>query len=48
MIIELSIEIPEGSLEPDVKDIEDEIKDTLRWMTEKGMINDFEMEVRSL
>ena len=48
MIIELSIEIPEGSLEPDVKDIEDELKDTLRWMIEKGMINDFEMEVKSI
>lgn len=48
MIIELSIELPEGSLEPDVKDIKDELKDTLRWMTEKGMINDFEMEVKSI
>ena len=48
MIIELSIELPEGSLEPDVMDIEDELKDTLHWMTEKGMIEDFEMEVKSL
>lgn len=48
MIIEISMEIPEGSLEPDVKDIEDEVKDTLRWMVEKGMIIDFDMEVKSL
>ena len=48
MIIEISMEIPEGSLEPDVQDIEDEVKDTLRWMVEKGMIIDFDMEVKSL
>ena len=48
MIIEISMEIPEGSLEPDVKDIVDEVKDTLRWMVEKGLIIDFDMEVKSL
>ena len=48
MIIELSIDVPDGSLEPDVQDIEDEIKETLQWMVSKGMIDDFDMEVKSL
>ena len=48
MIIEISIDVPEGSLEPDVRDIEDEIKETLNWMVSKGMIDDFDMEVKSL
>lgn len=48
MILEISIEVPEGSLEPDVEDIEDEILETLNWMVSKRMIDDFDMEVKSL
>lgn len=48
MKIVIDVEVPDGSLEPDILDIEDEIKETLTWMVSKGMIDDYDMEVKGL
>ena len=48
MKIVIDIDVPDGSLEPDILDIEDEIRDVLDWMILKRSIEGYEMEVNSL
>ena len=48
MIIEIAMQLPEDALEDLVQDILDRYKDTLSLLAEHGMIEDYEMEVKSL
>lgn len=48
MKIVIDMDIPDGSLEPDILDIEDEIRDLLDWMVLKRAIEGYEMEVNGL
>jgi len=48
MILEIAMQLPEDALDDLIEDILNRYKDVLALLTEHGMIEDYDMEVKSL
>ena len=48
MKIEINIKLGDDALADTVEDIDKELDDTLNWMCERGLIDDYEMEVTAI